>query len=340
MSYAKRVLSVVLVFALFLGLLSFTGNNEVRAKGSLSPLHVEGVALADKNGKTVQLKGLSHHGLVWFPQYVNNDFYKQMHEKWGANVIRAAMYTEEYHGYCTGNTKEEKKQIKKENKDLVEKSIKYATDNDMYVIVDWHVLNDQNPNKHVKASKAFFKWVAKKYGKQNNIIYEICNEPNGSTSWADIKKYANKVIPVIRKYDPDSVIIVGTPTWSQELDKAAADPLKYDNVMYSLHFYAVTHREWLQDKYKDAIKAGLPVFVTEFGISDASGGGAIDKSFANKWIKLLNKNKTSYCMWNISNKSESSSIIKPEITKTSGFAKSDLTESGKWFLGKLKKKKK
>ncbi len=326
----KRIFSLIVAIAMVIVLVSVAGKSESQAAGGLSPLHVEGVALADKDGNPVQLKGLSHHGIAWFPQYINNAFYKQMHKKWKANVVRAAMYTEEYNGYCTG------KEAKKLNRQLVKKSIKYATKNNMYVIVDWHILSDSNPNQHTKAAKGFFKWVAKNYGKQNNIIYEICNEPNGGTTWADIKKYANQVIPVIRKYDPDSVIIVGTPTWSQELDKAAADPLKYDNVMYSLHFYAATHREWLQDTYTNAINAGLPVFVTEFGVGSADGNGTMDKDFSNKWIALLNKNKTSYCMWNISNKAETSSIIKPEVTKTSGFTKSDLTDSGKWILNKLK----
>ena len=326
----KSILAIIVVIALFVGLFSFVPKHEVKAAGSLSPLHVEGVALADKNGKAIQLRGLSHHGMAWFPQYVNNSFYKQMHDKWGCNVVRAAMYTEEYNGYCTGA------EAKKNSIKLVKKAIKYATDNNMYVIVDWHILSDGNPNQHTKEAKGFFKWVAKHYGDQGNVIYEICNEPNGGTTWADIKKYANKVIPVIRQYDPDSVIIVGTPTWSQELDKAAADPLKYNNVLYALHFYAATHREWLQDTYTNAIKAELPVFVSEFGICSADGNGTVDKAFANKWIKLLNKNKTSYCMWNISNKAEASSIIKPEVTKTSGFTKSDLTVSGRWFLKKLK----
>ena len=331
MKNLKKLLSIILALSLSIGMITVT-TTKAEAKSKLSPLHVDGTVLKNENGKTVQLRGLSTHGIVWFPQYINNSFFKQMHKEWGANVVRAAMYTEEYNGYCNGG--------KKENLKLVKKAVKYATNNNMYVIIDWHILNDSNPNTNVKEAKKFFKWASKKYGDQGNVIYEICNEPNGGTTWADIKKYAKKVIPVIRKYDPDSVIIVGTPTWSQDVDKAAADPLKYDNVMYSLHFYAATHREWLQDRYTAAIKSGLPIFVSEFGICSSNGDGTIDKSFANKWIKLLNKNKTSYCMWNISNKAEASSIIKPEVTKTSGFTKSDLTTSGRWIVSKLKKKKK
>ena len=316
-----------MVLVLLVGLVSPAGVPSVRAKGTLSPLHVECTSLLDKDGKEVQLRGLSTHGMMWYPQYINNDFFKQMHDEWGTNVVRAAMYTEEWGGYCTGG--------KAESRNLMKKAIKYATNNDMYVIVDWHILSDGNPNKHTKAAKGFFKWIAQKYGSQSNIIYEICNEPNGGTTWADIKKYANKVIPVIRKYDPDSVII-GTPTWSQELDKAAADPIGYENVMYAMHFYAGTHKESLQQTYSTAIAGCLPVFVSEFGICDASGSGAVDKTSANKWIKLLDQNKTSYCMWNISNKAETSAIIKPEVTKTSGFTKSDLTTAGRWFLNRIK----
>lgn len=52
----------------------------------------------------------------------------------------------------------------------------------------------------------------------------------------DIKPYAEEVISVIRKHDPDNLIIVGTGTWSQDVNDAADDQLKDANVMYALHF--------------------------------------------------------------------------------------------------------
>ncbi len=178
--------------------------------------------------------------------------------------------------------------------------------------------------------------MSKEFAKNNNVLYEICNEPNGSTDWSTIKTYAEDIIPIIRANDEDAVIIVGTPNWSQDVDKAAENPIEdYDNIMYTLHFYAATHKEDLRSKMTSALEAGLPIFVTEFGICDASGNGNIDENSANAWVDLMNQYNVSYVMWNLSNKDESSSIIKSSITKTSGFSESDLSASGKWIYNIL-----
>ena len=203
----------------------------------------------------------------------------------------------------------------------------------MYVIIDWHILSDGNPNTYIVEAKQFFNEMASKYAANNNVIYEICNEPNGGTSWQDIKNYANEIIPVIRQYDKDAVILVGTPNWSQYVDQALADSITgYENIMYTFHFYAATHRDDMRQNVQNAVNAGLPVFVSEFGICDASGNGGIDEEQSGKWIKMLDDNQISYVIWNLSNKNETSSLISSACNKFSGFTVNDLSECGKWFL--------
>ena len=292
-------------------------------------LQVNGTQLVDEKGNQVQLKGISTHGLAWFPAYVNKDCFRQLREEWNANVIRLAMYTAEYGGYCSGGDKDKLKQ-------LIHDGVAYATELDMYVIIDWHILQDQNPNTYKEDAKDFFAEMAEKYANYNNVIYEICNEPNGGTSWQDIKSYAEEVIPVIRQYDDDAIIIVGTPNWSQYVDRAAADPITgYDNIMYALHFYAATHTDSLRKTMTTAIDAGLPVFVTEYGICDASGSGAIDEYQANEWVKTMNSYNVSYVAWNLSNKNETSAMISSGCSKISGFSESDLSACGKWVYEML-----
>jgi endoglucanase len=143
------------------------------------------------------------------------------------------------------------------------------------------------------------------------------------------------VIPVIRANDPDAVVLVGTPTWSQEIDKAAQSPLPQSNVMYTLHFYAATHKDDLRNRLVSVVRGGLPVFVSEFGICDASGNGAIDQGSANSWVSTMNSLGVSWCMWSLCNKAESASIIRSSCTATSGFKSGDLTTSGKWLLQAL-----
>ncbi len=296
-------------------------------------LSVQDGQLVGENGKAVQLKGVSTHGLSWFGQYANKKAFKTMRDKWGVQVVRLAMYTSEYNGYCTGDA-DNQKALKK----LVCQAVDAAGELGMYVIIDWHVLSEGNPKTYQKQAKSFFKAMAKRYADADHVIYEICNEPNGGTSWSDVKSYAKSVIRTIRSYDADGIILVGTPTWSQDVDQAAAAPIKgYEDLMYTFHFYANTHHAELREKLERALKAGLPVFVSEYGICDSSGSGALNKTEAAKWMKLLNQYKVSSCIWNLSNKAETSSLLRSSCTKTSGWKSADLSASGKWFVNMMKK---
>lgn len=288
-------------------------------------LKVSGRNIVSENGKKVQLKGASTHGIAWFPQYVNKSCF-QSFKKMGVNTIRLALYSDPGAGYS------------KSLYQKVDEGIRYATELGMYVILDWHILNDGNPKTHQKEALKFFTRYAKKYGKQKNILYEICNEPNGDVTWKrDIKPYANKVITRIRKYDKKNIVVVGTPTWSQDVDIVAGSPLKQKNVVYALHFYAATHTDFLRDKVRKAYEAGLPMLVSEFSICDASGNGGIDKKSATKWMNLLKKYKIGYVAWNISNKNETSALIKASCQKTGSITKSNLSKSGKWIAKWWKK---
>lgn len=298
----------------------------INTMGYYGALHVENGKLCDAANKPVALKGISTAGLQWFPQYVNKETFAFLKEATGMNVIRLAMYTVEG-SYCHKDANG-----KLEMEALIDKGVKAATELDLYVVIDWHILSDNNPNNYKEESKAFFDKMSKQYAGYDNVIYEICNEPNGNTSWEDIKQYANEVIPVIRNNDADAVVLVGTPTWSQDIDKAMASPLEFDNIMYTLHFYASTHKDYLRNRLKTALDAGIPVFISEFGVSEASGDGEINKYEAEQWHKLMEDYGLSYCIWNLSNKNESSSIVSAGCNKTAGWNYDEWSVSGKWFL--------
>lgn len=304
-------------------------NSEIAAPSRCGRLSVDGTKLVDESGNPVQLRGISSHGLSWFPTYINQDAFRQFRQEWNVNVMRLAMYTHENGGYCTDGNKEDLKNI-------IYRGVQYATDNDLYVIIDWHVLQDQDPNTYKEEAKQFFDDMSERYKDNNNVIYEICNEPNGDVSWSDVKSYAEEVIEVIRANDEESVILVGTPNWSQRVDEAAADPITgYDNIMYTLHFYAATHKDDLRNTMVNAINDGLPVFVSEYGICDASGNGALDKDSAQKWVDTMNQYGVSYVCWALANKNESAALIKSSSTKTCQFTEEDLSESGKWLYQML-----
>lgn len=324
-----------LFFFLFLVLLSTEANaidyppcSPVSVHGRLS---VNKVSLVNECGYVVQLRGMSSHGLGWFPECYTEDAIKTLAEDWKIDVFRIAVYTHENKGYTTEEwkTKEEYNQYVDE---LVDLCAKYG----IYCIIDWHILNQGSgdPNYTLDDAKEFWDYMSKKHKKDKHVIYEICNEPNGySVGWNEVKKYANIIIPIIRKNDSKAVVVCGTPTWSQGVDLAANDPLLYDNVMYALHFYAGTHGDFEKQKADYALSKGLPVFVTEFGTSASTGGGGVFAFETDLWIKWMDSRNLSWCNWSFADKNESSAALNEDACSFSRW--NDLSESGEYIKDKL-----
>lgn len=330
-----------------------TRNGKKTVYGKHGALSVKGNRLVGKDGKPVRLKGISTHNMNSFPEYVNNDAIEYMADNWGMELFRLAMYSAQADGdmgYSDGS--DEHREFLEE---IILRSVEKCAEIGIYCIVDWHILFDYNPNMNKDMAIKFFDKISAALKDYDNVIYEICNEPNqycewnqilelatlpdGSDrgddvcTWDDIRNYANEVIPVIRKNVPDSVIVCGTPIWSQRVDEAANAPLEFDNVVYALHFYASTHKQSLRDVISEALDKGIAVFVTEYGITDASGDGEIDYEETDRWLSFLKENDISYTLWNLSNKAENSAMIKPDCDKITAWDYDDLTECGRWFVG-------
>lgn len=264
----------------------------------VSPLHVEGTALLNANGDTVVLNGPS---LGWhsnWGRFYNEGTIKALKEKWGANITRAAIGAHKS-GDCVNTYDADSANAV----NLAMKVIDAAIANDMYVICDWHSHENTLEN-----AKKFFTVITEKYGDSPNVLYEIWNEPL-EIPWQEIKDYANELIPVIRKNAPNSVVIVGTPKWDQDVDVAAESPIELPNLLYSLHYYAGTHKDWNRDKAEKAIAAGLPIIVSECGSMDHTGDGPIDYESWQQWMDFADKHNLSVLMWDIADKNETCSMI-------------------------------
>lgn len=292
-------------------------NNYVSYNGNLS---LDGNNIVNQHKEKIVLKGISSHGLQWFNYLITDENIKTL-KSWNTNVFRLAMYTKEG-GYIDNRNVYD---------DLI-KDIDLVISNDMYVIVDWHILSDNNPNNYKNEAIDFFDKISSKYKNTPNIIYEICNEPNGGTSWNDVKSYAEDVIKTIRK-NSNNIIIVGTPTWSQDVDSVINNKIDDKNTMYALHFYSGTHKDDLRNKAKRALDNNVPIFVSEFGVSDASGNGGVYLDEANKWMEFIKNNNLSFVNWSLADKSESSALLKQDNKVVSD---DSLSESGKYIKNVLK----
>lgn len=289
-------------------------------KGGVSEngkLHVSGTQLVNENGESVVLHGMSSHGLQWFPSFATESAIKATAD-YGANLFRCAMYTGEG-GYLSNSAV----------KNTLINAVDSAIRQDMYVIIDWHILSDGDPLSHADEAAAFFAEMAERYGDNPAVLYEICNEPNGNITWdGNVKPYAEKIIPIIRAKS-DGIILVGSPTWSQDLHEAAKNPIAAENIMYTCHFYAGTHTDWLRSRIKEC---GLPVFVSEWGTSAADGNGGVYLEEAQRWIDFMNENGISWANWSLCDKSESSAALVSGADVNDGISESELTESGKFVF--------
>lgn len=286
-------------------------------------LRVSGIALTDSKGEAVMLRGMSSHGMQWYPQFARRESISAT-KRAGANVFRIAMYTDEG-GYLTNPGVDQ---------DVI-RSVDDALALDMYAIIDWHILFDNDPLRNADKASEFFREISLRYKSEPGVIYEICNEPNGeAVTWAgSVKPYAEKIIPVIRANSPDSLILVGSSTWSQDVDIAAADPLVFDNLMYTLHFYAGTHGEVLREKCSKALAKGAPVFVSEWGTSRADGSGGVFIKESEEWLSFLEERKISWCNWSLGDRDETSAALKPGAPES--WSEKDLSESGRYVYGRL-----
>lgn len=302
-------------------LLPFSMSYAATAVETHGALSVNGNQIVNQHGKPAAFAGPS---LFWSntgwnaDRFYNADVVAYVQRDWNATIIRAAMGTEKNGGYESNP---------EENIAKVELVVDAAIAEGIYVIIDWHA---HRAEKNPAAALEFFEHMAKKYSSAPNVIYEIYNEPLADTDWSKtVKPYAEKIIAKIRAIDPDNLIIVGTQTWSQDVDKAAADPIKgFENIAYALHFYAGSHKQELRDKAKKALDSGIALMVTEWGSVNANGEGDIDREETQRWLDFMREHNLSHCKWALNDKKESASMLKPGTKPDGNWTDADLTVAG------------
>ncbi len=328
--------------------------------------------LCDDKGNPVQLRGMSSHGMQWSGvANITEENIKSLRQDWNCNVFRLAVYVDEEGGYAYNATHRSRH---------LENVVKWCAENGMYCLIDWHVLNPGNPQnvryrKHpvsgIDLAADFWTYCSQRFQYQKHVLYELCNEPNsskGSVTWKrHIKPYCESMLKIIRAKDKDVVCICGTPEWCQRpQDVIGQEPQQpngevYDNLMYSFHFYAASHNDgtpidtmfgcvgadfMTPMQHGDSalgvpcILKALPIFVTEFGTTDASGLTNFSPAMTDKWLKIFAGDNdghqiVSWCNWSYSAEGGECAALKWNDGKMYPFDQKILTESGKFIFKKL-----
>lgn len=309
----KYMLVACASFASSIAMAQYPAGSPVAINGKLQ---VKGTQLVNECGNPVQLRGMSSHGPQWFGNCICENGIKNLVSEWGITVYRIAMYVQEK-GYVTN---------KEYYRQKIDEVVDICGKQGIYCLIDWHVLTPGNPNDNGYSDATdFWKYMSQKHGSKKHVLYEICNEPNGC-QWSEVKRYAENIIPIFRNNNDETVTIVGTPTWSQDVDAASQNKLNYSNVMYTLHFYAGSHGQYLMDKANTALRNGAPIFITEFGVSKADGNGGVFPNETRNWIKWANDNNVSFINWSYSDANETSGALRPG--SCSGGQWNNTTDSG------------
>lgn len=279
-------------------------------------LQVKGTRLCNASGNPVALHGVSFGWHNLWPRFYNSSAVHELVDGWKATVVRASMGIElNDKGYLKNAEASAK---------LVQTVVDACIAENVYVIVDWH-----DHNMHQQEAVAFFENMAKRYGSYPHVIWEIFNEPDYET-WPEIKAYSIAVIEAIRRHDPDNIILVGSPKWDQSIHEPAADPITgFKNLMYTMHFYAATHKQWLRDRTDSAIQKGLPIFVSECAGMEATGNGPIDEKEWQAFKSWMDMRQLSWVAWSLSDKNETCSMLLPEASSSGNWKPARIKPWGK-----------
>lgn len=306
----NKALIILLVF-----LFTMSYKESIPPTVKYGQLYVDGIHLKNNSGENIVLRGVSFGWHNWWPEFYTPEIVKWLAEDWNCTVVRAAMGVDPDSGYIA---------MPEWSVETISKVVDAAIENNIYVIIDWH-----SHVLHLNEALDFFAQMAEKYKDFPNVIYEIYNEPV-TDSWAEVKSYSIEIIKEIRKHDPDNIILVGNPRWCQEIQQVADDPIiGFNNIMYTVHFYAATHKQWLRDRSDYALRKGIPVFISEYGACKANGDGDINETEWQKWVTWMDKNDISWCKWMIADKNETSAALNPGASVYGNWGQRELSESGR-----------
>lgn len=295
-------------------------------------LSVSGFNIVNQSGNPFILRGMSLFWDNWgFESFFNTNVINTLaSSSWGSNVVRVPIH----------NLDESR----------AKSMIDAANNAGIYVIVDYH---SHCAHRNASGAKAFFGDISS-YVKQKgykHVLYELYNEPlyencsgptdtqsGGSlTSWASIKSYAEGVISTIRANDPNGIIIVGTPNYSQATEAARQSPINGKNIMYALHYYASTSgHASLRYNLLKAKCNNFPIFISEWGTSESSGDGNFSLEMNQAWMNWIESIGVSWANWSINDKGETSSALNGGAGSGGNWNDGQISASGKYVRNLIK----
>jgi aryl-phospho-beta-D-glucosidase BglC (GH1 family) len=275
----------------------------------LPQIQVKGNLFVNNLGEPVVLRGVNTsdpYKLQGDKQW--NKRYFQEIKNWGANAVRFPVHPANW------RTLGKDAYLK-----LLDEGIQWATELQLYVIIDWHsignlkteVFHRPSYKTTISETRDFWQSMAKQYGKNSTVaFFELFNEPvnNGNfgiCTWAEWKTIMEEVITVIRAEEASNIPLVAGFNWGYDLTEAGADPIRAARIGYTSHPYPMKREKPWEEKWTQDwgfMAERYPIMLTEIGFSGEEEKGAhipviSDESYGDAITAYSKQRGISYIVW-------------------------------------------
>jgi Cellulase (glycosyl hydrolase family 5) len=262
------------------------------------PLTVQGTKIVNAKGYVVQLKGFATMGA--YPDITQAQIV-HFKKDWNITLLRLPLLTSDCNCpraicWTVGNIA-----INAANTPYitaVDSIVKWCEDNHIYVLFDgWHEGGQGNTVGNFSSTVAAWGLMATRYKNQDNLLWEIFNEPHNVT-WTAWVPMVQQLIDTIRARNPVSkVIVAGTANWCQQADvktlKIARDQVIYAWHPYSTVYGSIGATTW-DSKFGYIMSTGVaPIMNTEWGFTSASDSA----NYGTQLIQYMKNLGASWTGW-------------------------------------------
>ena len=271
----------------------------------LPRISVKGARFVNPKGDTVLFRGLA----IADPDKIEHEGHwnRLLFEKvkdMGAMVVRIPVHP------ISWRTRTPQKYLQ-----LLDQAVAWCTELGMYVAIDWHSIGNlgmelfQDPmyNTTRRETYEFWRTIARHYHGHNTVaFYELFNEPTlyrgqlGTMSWSEWRDINEKIIDLIRAYDPLTIELVAGLDWAYDLTPLNIEPINREGIGYVTHPYPHKRTPPYDPKWEENFGFAAeryPVFATEFGFTLGTEGTKDNGEYGKAIIHYLEKKGMSWMCW-------------------------------------------
>lgn len=304
-----------------------------------------GNKIVAEDGNEILMTGIGTHSLSEYNNLYTSEVFKTLVYN-GINCLRVSVYLSDKQ-FANSEGRVGKGWINHSEtiKDIIDKLIPIATEEGLYIILDWHsyhAIDGGDVTKYQSQSEEFFRYFSSKYKNYGNIMYELHNEPYQNSA-QQLLSGVQENARIIRENVPDAILICGHGNdWATNAVDTMNKLFNIDNnldIFISPHIYT---GDQAVDYIREFTTKNAPIFVTEWGNSSLSGDEKPNDEVANEMFEYCHTNHINYCLWKLTYQNMDTAILKSDLYKNmytyqfGGFKNSDLSHNGKLYFKNIR----